>query len=197
MHSVPQPSSVEVGAVPPAPPRSPDRHRLSHERDSITHKFSVAGHEGYIIVGLYPDGTPGELFLKVNKAGSTVAGLMNTIAIAVSTGLQHGVPLGFFVDKFSHARFEPSGWTGNHRIPYAKSLVDYIFQWLGQRFLNHPSTTEPEPHTVGRLTEPVSQPTWPIAVAADAPLCSDCGSLMTRNGSCFKCGNCGGTSGCS
>jgi ribonucleoside-diphosphate reductase alpha chain len=97
----------------------------------------------YIIVGLYSDGTPGELFLKVNKAGSTMAGLMNTIAIAVSTGLQHGVPLGFFVDKFSHVCFEPSGWTGNHRIPYAKSLVDYVFQWLGQQFLGREQPAEP------------------------------------------------------
>src|SRR3954452_8975462 len=99
MPFLPQQSSAEVSAVPSTPLRSPDRHRLPVERESITHKFSVAGQEGYITVGLYPDDTPGELFLKVNKAGSTLAGLMNTIAIAVSTGLQHGVPLGFFVDK--------------------------------------------------------------------------------------------------
>jgi ribonucleoside-diphosphate reductase alpha chain len=101
----------------------------------VTHKFSVAGHEGYIIVGLYDDGAPGELFLRVNKQGSTIAGLMDTIAIAVSAGLQHGVPLSFFVAKFSHSAFEPSGWTGNLHIGYAKSLVDYIFRWLGHRFL--------------------------------------------------------------
>lgn len=145
MSLAPLPSPENPVAIPLAQPLSPHRHRLPAERASITHKFSVAGHKGYILVGLYPDGTPGELFLKVNKAGSTVAGLMNTIAIAVSTGLQHGVPLRFFVDKFSHVCFEPSGWTGNQRIPYAKSLVDYIFQWLGQRFLDGKLAAEPEP----------------------------------------------------
>jgi ribonucleoside-diphosphate reductase alpha chain len=175
----------------------PHRRKLPDERSSITHKFSIAGHEGYITVGLYPDHTPGEIFISMNKAGSTISGLMDTIAVSVSTGLQYGVPLSFFVDKFSHVRFEPSGWTGNQQLPYAKSIIDYLFRWLGKRFLGRTDPTEAGDSTGLRPTEPAPQQALAFEPVSDAPLCSECGSLMTRNGSCYKCGNCGGTSGCS
>jgi ribonucleoside-diphosphate reductase alpha chain len=117
-----------------APPRAV-RHRLPGERASITHKFGIAGHEGYITVGLYKDGTPGELFIRMAKEGSTVSGLMDSFATAVSLALQHGVPIKLLCDKFSHTRFEPSGFTGNPEIPIAKSIMDYIFRWLELRFV--------------------------------------------------------------
>ena len=117
-----------------APPRAV-RHKLQEERASITHKFKVGDHEGYITVGLYPDGSPGELFITMAKEGSTVSGLMDSFALAVSIALQHGVPLKLFCEKFAHTRFEPSGWTGNADIGYAKSIMDYIFRWLQLRFL--------------------------------------------------------------
>jgi ribonucleoside-diphosphate reductase alpha chain len=113
----------------------PVRRKLPDERNAVTHKFGIGGHEGYITVGLYEDGTPGELFITMAKEGSTISGLMDSFATAVSYALQYGVPLKFFVDKFSHVRFEPSGWTGNPTVPYAKSIMDYIFRWLGARFL--------------------------------------------------------------
>jgi ribonucleoside-diphosphate reductase alpha chain len=112
------------------------RHRLPEERASLTHKFSLAGHEGYITVGLYPSGEPGEIFIRMAKEGSTVSGLMDSFATAVSLALQHGVPLKVLVEKFAHTRFEPSGWTGNEHIGYAKSIMDYIFRWLQLRFLS-------------------------------------------------------------
>jgi ribonucleoside-diphosphate reductase alpha chain len=118
-----------------APPRAV-RHRLQDERASITHKFSIAGHEGYITVGLYPNGQPGEIFIKMAKEGSTVSGLMDAFATSISLALQHGVPLKVLCEKFAHTRFEPSGWTGNEQIGYAKSLMDYIFRWLNLRFLS-------------------------------------------------------------
>jgi ribonucleoside-diphosphate reductase alpha chain len=118
-----------------APPRAV-RHRLQAERASITHKFSIAGHEGYITVGLYPNGQPGEIFIRMAKEGSTVSGLMDVFATSVSLALQHGVPLKVLCEKFAHTRFEPSGWTGNEQIGYAKSLMDYIFRWLNLRFLS-------------------------------------------------------------
>ena len=102
---------------------------------AITHKFSIGGHEGYLTVGLYEDGSPGELFISMAKEGSTISGLMDAFATAISYALQYGVPLKFFVDKFSHVRFEPSGWTGNPTVPYAKSIMDYIFRWMGARFI--------------------------------------------------------------
>src|ERR1700680_3854998 len=117
-----------------APPRAV-RHRLQEERASITHKFKIGDHEGYITVGLYPDGSPGELFITMAKEGSTVSGLMDSFALAVSIALQHGVPLKLFCEKFAHTRFEPSGWSGNPDIGYAKSIMDYIFRWLQLRFL--------------------------------------------------------------
>ena len=135
-----QPSPVQETAQEAAqdlngPPRA-IRHRLQDERASVTHKFSIAGHEGYITVGLYPNGQPGELFIKMAKEGSTVSGLMDSFATCVSLALQHGVPLKVLCEKFAHTRFEPSGWTGNEQIGYAKSLMDYIFRWLNLRFLS-------------------------------------------------------------
>ena len=118
-----------------APPRAV-RHRLQEERASITHKFSIAGHEGYITVGLYANGQPGEIFIRMAKEGSTVSGLMDAFATSISLALQHGVPLKVLCEKFAHTRFEPSGWTGNEQIGYAKSLMDYIFRWLNLRFLS-------------------------------------------------------------
>ncbi len=136
-------ASTAAAAPPPvptpqdlnAPPRAV-RHRLPEERASVTHKFSIAGHEGYITVGLYPTGQPGEIFIKMAKEGSTVSGLMDSFATAISLALQHGVPLRVLCEKFAHTRFEPSGWTGNEQIGYAKSLMDYIFRWLNLRFLS-------------------------------------------------------------
>jgi len=116
------------------PPRAV-RHRLPDERLSITHKFKVGGHEGYLTVGLYKNGMPGELFITMAKEGSTVSGLMDSFACATSIALQHGVPLKLLCEKFAHTRFEPSGWSNNPDIGYAKSIMDYIFRWLQLRFL--------------------------------------------------------------
>jgi ribonucleoside-diphosphate reductase alpha chain len=246
-----------------APPRAV-RHRLPDERASVTHKFSIAGHEGYITVGLYPTGQPGELFIKMAKEGSTISGLMDSFATSISIALQHGVPLKVLCEKFAHTRFEPSGWTGNEQIGYAKSLMDYIFRWLHLRFLegeqlalfaglapqapqlpDSPSLlpeSEPESQiSQGRLDQlveevakrlnKVSSPSTTDhaeaaangtaeAIAAsgesapngifhateamsdmyemgDAPSCSVCGAIMVRNGSCYRCMECGSTSGCS
>jgi ribonucleoside-diphosphate reductase alpha chain len=177
----------------------PVRRKLPDERQSITHKFSIGGHEGYITVGLYEDGTPGEVFIAMAKEGSTISGLMDSFATAISYALQYGVPLKFFVDKFSHVRFEPSGWTGNPQVPYAKSIMDYIFRWLGAKFLGPEyAISEAGDASILKPTEPESQQSLQFtAVVSDAPLCAECGSIMTRNGSCYKCANCGGTSGCS
>jgi ribonucleoside-diphosphate reductase alpha chain len=125
----------EEEATTQGPPRAV-RHRLPEERPSLTHKFSIAGHEGYITVGLYPNGQPGEIFIKMAKEGSTVSGLMDSFATAVSLSLQHGVPLKVLCEKFAHTRFEPSGWTGSEQIGFAKSIMDYIFRWLQLRFLS-------------------------------------------------------------
>jgi ribonucleoside-diphosphate reductase alpha chain len=290
----------------------PHRRRLPAERTAVTHKFDIAGHEGYITVGLYPDGQPGEIFLKMAKEGSTVSGLMDSFATTVSVALQYGVPLRDLVNKFAHVRFEPSGFTGNQEIPIAKSIVDYIFRWLGSRFLSTeekatlglidrsaiepasaaepaapvtstPLTPGPSATTTsgeststlgaqpdaseavapptaseatpakGAVSESASEsgpqgsgseaaPREELAVIAtnghanghagngsatasnggsgggsstgaitmslgttkvsfqtqaDAPSCAECGSIMVRNGSCYKCLNCGSTSGCS
>jgi ribonucleoside-diphosphate reductase alpha chain len=206
------------------PPRAV-RHKLPEERASITHKFNVGGHEGYITVGLYPDGTPGELFITMAKEGSTVSGLMDSFALAVSIAMQHGVPLKLFCEKFAHTRFEPSGWSRNPDIGFAKSIMDYIFRWLHLRFLTgqqqmlfenlrpKPSALSSQPSEVGELNgssesglkpEARSLTTGHAADAlsgivdlGDAPTCSFCGSIMTRNGSCYRCMSCGSTSGCS
>jgi len=197
-------------AVPaPAPARveekivyRPIRRKLPDERQALTHKFSIAGHEGYITVGLFDDGTPGELFITMAKEGSTISGLMDSFATAVSYGLQYGVPLQFFVDKFSHVRFEPSGYTNNPQIGFAKSIMDYIFRWLGAKFLgpDYQLREQEEAPFAAQLerTEPDPQQKLQFSVAVeDAPTCATCGSVMTRNGSCYKCCNCGSTSGCS
>ncbi|NIO04147.1 MAG: vitamin B12-dependent ribonucleotide reductase [Proteobacteria bacterium] len=182
---------------------SPYRRRLPDERKSLTHKFSIGNHEGYITVGMYDDGTPGEIFVVIAKEGSVVSGLMDSFATAVSLTLQYGVPLKILVNKFAHARFEPSGFTKNPQIPIAKSLSDYIFRWLASKFL-----TKEEQAEVGVLIESASEGLHSdteggggaglsYAAQEDAPPCPDCGSIMVRNGSCYKCLNCGATSGCS
>jgi ribonucleoside-diphosphate reductase alpha chain len=206
----------------------PRRHRLPDERQSITHKFDIAGHEGYITVGLYEDGQPGELFLTMAKEGSTISGFADAFAQAISYALQYGVPLQDLVDKFSHVRFEPSGMTKNADIRFAKSIVDYIFRWLAVKFLspeaqyragvnNREDVASPEqlvldvrataessssdPAETGRAgqTPPKRASTSPFAAIQnqeDAPPCSTCGSIMVRSGACYKCSNCGTTSGC-
>jgi ribonucleoside-diphosphate reductase alpha chain len=179
----------------------PVRRKLNDERQSITHKFSIGGHEGYITVGMFEDGLPGEIFVSMAKEGSTISGLMDSFATSISYCLQYGVPLKFLVDKFGHVRFEPSGWTGNPNIPYAKSIPDYIFRWLGSKFLGSEyalANNEAGETQALRPTEQSPQEKLPFPVAmADSPLCAECGGMMTRNGSCYKCENCGGTSGCS
>jgi ribonucleoside-diphosphate reductase alpha chain len=177
----------------------PVRRKLPDERQSLTHKFSIGGHEGYLTVGLFEDGSPGELFVTMAKEGSTISGLMDSFATAISYSLQYGVPLRFFVDKFSHVRFEPSGWTGNQQVPDAKSIMDYIFRWLSMKFLGLEATENVAGET-SKLTRTEKEPQQSLPfdpALADAPLCAECGGLMTRNGSCYKCENCGSTSGCS
>ncbi len=214
------------------------RRKLPSERNSITHKFSIGGHEGYLTVGKYEDGAPGEIFIKMAKEGSTLSGIMDAFALSVSIALQYGVPLRALVDKFVNSRFEPSGYTGNPKIHYAKSVVDYIGRWLGAKFispdyLDHDAAVAEEEGAAGSAApaketprgDRVSSPreidpkqvdysktsddmivhkgevvlkdgrtvTW----RDDAPSCSECGMLMTPNGSCYKCANCGSTSGCS
>ena len=130
----------------------PPRRNLPDERESITHKFSIGGHEGYITVGMmYEDGCPGEIFITMAKEGSTISGLMDSLAVTISVALQYGAPLGFLVDKFAHVRFEPSGWTGNRQIPYAKSILDYIFRWLGVKFLGRNTAQRIEGNTGDNL----------------------------------------------
>ena len=189
----------------------PVRHKLDDERKAITHKFSIAGHEGYLTVGLYEDGQPGEIFLRVAKEGSTVSGLMDTVATMTSIALQYGVPLKTLVDKFSHTRFEPAGFTNNPEIPIAKSVTDYVFRYLGNRFLKGEPEVADEQEAQASVTglvplraavaggsgARVLASPYRIVNQADAPSCSDCGAIMVRSGACYKCANCGGTSGCS
>ncbi len=278
-----QPVSTEkhkqkkAGAEAELPPARPFRRRLPDTRQSLTHKFSVAGHEGYLTVGLYEDGQPGEMFITMAKEGSTVGGLMDVVGTCTSMALQYGVPLITLVDKFRHARFEPAGMTSNRDIPFAKSLIDYIFCWLGCQFIpgyadknlpnrtpvaNKTTTTAKElvEKTKG-LTQKIaeakaegkaktkptvmplkdSQPrikleakdrmapladrvvnlvgsTLPTGAGTDgktetktmqsfnaqfqhfqddAPACDVCGSITVRNGTCYKCFNCGNSMGCS
>lgn len=206
----------------------PRRRRLPDERKSLTHKFQIGAHEGYITVGLYDDGTPGEVFISMNKEGSTLSGLMDAFATSVSVGLQYGVPLRILVNKFSHVRFEPSGFTTNPNIRVAKSIIDYIFRWMGMKFLPVEDrallglNTEPVPEVTDDATaaqkakqEFADQPQQGTLLGhsqitgdiqklqatfnnqSDAPACDTCGSMMVRNGACYKCLNCGTVAGCS
>ena len=206
------------------------RRKLPDERKAVTHKFDIQGHEGYLTVGLFEDGTPGELFVTMAKEGSTISGLMDAFATQTSYALQFGVPVKFMVDKFSHMRFEPSGFTKNKEIPIAKSIVDYIFRWMASHFL--PLEAQDEVGIIRREPAPVADPIVPSAPAgssketqtatelkviaspvtngngggtfqriafvnSDAPACADCGAITVRSGSCYKCLNCGATTGCS
>ena len=197
-------TSSGSGGVAPAPVATatpgPIRRKLPDERRSITHKFVIGNHEGYIHVGLYPDGTPGELFITMSKEGSTISGLMDSFATAVSLGLQYGVPLQSIVDKFSRTRFEPSGWSGHEDIGHASSVLDYIARWLELKFLTEGGQAARPSQDVGQVQQP-QQPRAERATQAvienDAPLCHECGTVMVRSGACHKCSNCGATSGCS
>jgi ribonucleoside-diphosphate reductase alpha chain len=197
----------------------PVRRKLPDERRAITHKFDIAGHEGYITVGLYDDGQPGEIFLVMAKEGSTISGFADAFAQAVSYALQYGVPLQVLVDKFSHVRFEPSGITKNPEIRFAKSIVDYVFRWLATKFLSpeaqfkagvnghddYGASAAVVQAAQAAVAEPEApRPTAPGAAVEhaaiqnqeDAPPCPTCGSIMVRSGACYKCANCGTTSGC-
>jgi len=199
--------------------RTPVRRKLPDERQAITHKFDIQGHEGYITVGLFEDGQPGEIFLVMAKEGSTISGFADAFAQAISYALQYGVPLQALVDKFSHVRFEPSGMTRNPEIRFAKSIVDYIFRWLASKFLspeaqfhagvNGRELDEHAGHTLmptgatsavpaagSGVTAAAPGPFSTIQNQEDAPPCSTCGSIMIRSGACYKCVNCGNTSGC-
>jgi len=191
-------------------PAGPVRRKLPDERKAITHKFDIQGHEGYITVGLFEDGQPGEIFLVMAKEGSTISGFADAFAQAISYALQYGVPLQALVDKFSHVRFEPSGMTRNPEIRFAKSIVDYIFRWLASKFLSpeaqyHAGVNGRELEENGPAEEPspveaaprsAPTPFSTIQNQEDAPPCSTCGSIMIRSGACYKCVNCGNTSGC-
>ncbi len=207
-----QPLAV-MGQKEEKPGLQPVRRKLPDERVAMTHKFSVEGQEGYVTVGLYEDGKPGELFITMAKEGSTLSGVMDAFATAISLTLQYGVPLEFLVNKFSHVRFEPSGWTNNPQIPYAKSIIDYIFRWLAAKFLPAEQQAavgvHPLPADEGAapaLPRP-QQPALPglesltgaqlFVNQADAPPCPNCGMVMVRNGACYKCMNCGTVHGCS
>ncbi len=219
----------------------PARKRMLDERQAITHKFSISNHEGYLTVGLYENGQPGELFISMSKEGSVISGLMDSFAVSISVGLQYGVPLKVLVNRFVHTRFEPSGFTNNPNIRIAKSIVDYIFRWLALKFLspedlmkvglnnldilaNGDSKSDLEKLTKIAAKEKAKEEASneddekeeeiayqqtalnlekeddskiTFDMQADAPICDTCGSMMIRNGACYKCMNCGGTSGCS
>jgi ribonucleoside-diphosphate reductase alpha chain len=209
----------------PAGPPMANRYKLPDERASFTHKFSIGGHEGYITVGMYEDQSPGEIFVRMAKEGSVIAGLMDSFATAISLALQHGVPLHVLIEKFKGTRFEPSGFTGNQEIPIATSIMDYLFRWLAIRFPSDgPSIYERHPAAKAAQLDlpkiPIlskdfvaietkgATPAIPVEVVdrtrdrawvqeTDAPPCHECGTLMVRNGACHKCPNCGSTSGCS
>src|SRR5437773_921918 len=203
----------------------PQRRRLADTRASLTHKFSIEGHEGYITVGLVEDNTPGELFVTMAKEGSTLSGMMDAFATSVSLLFQYGVPLSHLVEKFGHMRFEPAGWTGNPEIGFAKSIVDYVFRWLGHRFLSaeektymgltrtseiiaDPLAQQERLEQIVSITPPPITENFTIASPSpargmrlnstpDAPPCPRCGWLTVRSGTCHKCENCGETTGCS
>ncbi len=214
------PAAVGAAASPKPLPHIA-RRKLPEERQAITHKFDIQGHEGYITVGLYEDGLPGELFLVMAKEGSTISGFADAFAQAISYALQYGVPLPVLVDKFSHMRFEPSGMTKNPQVRFAKSIVDYVFRWLATKFLSaeaqfRAGVNGPEPgaeaaskatdgeqlrlSVVAAITDSQTAAqtaaTSTIQNQEDAPPCNMCGAIMVRSGSCYKCANCGSTSGC-
>jgi len=203
-------------------PQRMQREKMPVERDSVTHKFSVGGHEGYITAGKYADGRVGEVFIKMSKEGSTLSGIMDGLALTMSLGLQYGVPLKVFVDKLLNTRFEPSGITANPNIRFVSSVLDYIARWLGGRFISsdylklngeHAAITAPVAAAPAaqaastasataeamRLAPPLTNPqsSKPRDAHEGAPTCSECGMLMVPNGACYKCENCGSTSGCS
>src|SRR5467141_680040 len=193
------------------------REKMPVERASVTHKFSVGGHEGYITVGMYEDNRPGEIFIKMSKEGSTLSGVMDGLALTISLGLQYGVPLKVFVDKLLNTRFEPSGITANPNIRFVSSVLDYIARWLGGRFISSDylklngaapaeiSIAAVAPAAALPAMSKVSLDAMQAALSASkltnahegAPTCSECGMLMVPNGACYKCENCGSTSGCS
>ena len=192
------------------------REKMPVERASVTHKFSVGGHEGYITIGMYDDGRPGEVFIKMAKEGSTLSGVMDGLALTISLGLQYGVPLKVFVDKLLNTRFEPSGITANPNIRFVSSVLDYIARWMGGRFISadylklnggahaENATTVAPAAVLSAMTQ-ANLDAMQTALSASrlgnahegAPACSECGMLMVPNGACYKCENCGSTSGCS
>jgi ribonucleoside-diphosphate reductase alpha chain len=185
----------------------PVRHRLPATRTSLTHKFCIEGHEGYITAGSYEDGSPGEIFVTMAKEGSTLSGMLDAFATSISLTLQYGVPLRDMVNKFSHMRFEPSGRTENAEIPVAQSIVDYIFRWLASQFLSEEEKEEFGVLSPAVKAKLIAQEYAPPAAAgnggsynvggqSDAPPCSNCGWIMVRCGTCYRCDNCGTTSGC-
>ncbi len=189
---------------------SPRRERLPDTRNSITHKFSVAGHEGYITVGMYPDGRPGELFITMAKKGSTISGLMDCFGTAVSMSLQYGAPLEVYVNKFTNTRFEPMGYTSNPEIRYAKSIVDYIFRWMGLTFLpgyrevqrqaeigGSSSSEQPPGGSKTEVERSQAAVKAEVFFQDDAPPCDQCGAITWRCGNCYVCRNCGNSMGCS
>jgi ribonucleoside-diphosphate reductase alpha chain len=213
-----QPLSAKTAEVEKAKPL---RRKLPDERQALTHKFSIGGHEGYLTVGLFEDGQPGEIFIKMNKEGSTISGLMDAFAIAVSMALQHGVPLRTLAGKFVHTKFDPSGPTTNPQIRMAKSVMDYIFRYLGAKFMTKEdqeicgiASPEANGHSSGNSIAalPKAESFKPLTkfakedhvvgersvdVSSDAPPCYICGSMMIRSGSCYLCVNCGANTGCS
>jgi ribonucleoside-diphosphate reductase alpha chain len=233
-----QPLSTGTRTPEPTAAARPVRRRLPDEREAITHHFSIADHDGYITVGKYEDGSPGEVFMKMAKQGSTVSGLMDSLAICMSLALQHGVPLHVMADKLSHMRFDPSGFTGNPDIPMAKSIVDYVVRWLSSKFLSEdekrqvgiitagvraeaaaelePPEVEPEgssaevgatvielpvpgpgPNQTALPLSPQQGGRFAFKTQQDGAICGACGWTMIRSGTCYKCENCGSTSGCS
>jgi ribonucleoside-diphosphate reductase alpha chain len=183
------------------------RERLPDDRPAIIHKFDIAGHDGYIHVGFYSDGRPGELFINLAKQGSTLAGLMDSFATSISLGLQYGIPLEILIRKFAHVRFEPSGYTQNPRIPLAKSVIDYIFRWLASQFLA-PEVAEElgvkppkDKEVVEAETQEDLELPWVVeptkkSISSDSGSCSTCGGLLIRTGACMTCSQCGLSGGC-
>jgi ribonucleoside-diphosphate reductase alpha chain len=226
--SAPAKDVIDAAVAAALAARAPMRRKLPDERQAITHKFDISGHEGYITVGLFEDGMPGEIFLVMAKEGSTISGFADAFAQAISYALQYGVPLQALVDKFSHVRFEPSGMTRNPDVRFAKSIVDYIFRWMASKFLspeaqyragvNNRDDAADAPANAAPVAIPAPKAAAAEAVTAalsptrsvvantssfaamqnqeDAPPCTTCGSIMVRSGSCYKCSNCGTTSGC-